>query len=254
MKLAYCLVASATVHAALFTIPSFSPEYSRETIIPVRIVVSESAGINSDGEAPQAAKRAGKARHSRVLGKPDRLSRAPTADEHSINPIPAAPRPPAETASDIPPAALTEEIGSLSYASRAGSGGLSSASGARGTGLSGAEGLGSGSGTGTGTGTGNATSQLIGAQPGYLDNPIPEYPERARRQGWQGTVLLNVLVSAEGKPQKIEITDSSGFEILDHAARAAVMRWRFHPARYGETPLESWVRVPIVFRLRDEKK
>jgi protein TonB len=67
-------------------------------------------------------------------------------------------------------------------------------------------------------------------------------------------VLLNVLVSAEGKPKKIEIKDSSGFAILDHAARAAVMRWRFHPARYGETPLESWVRVPIVFRLKDDKE
>src|SRR5262249_43678392 len=151
-------------------------------------------------------------------------------------------------ASNTPAAEWTEEAGSLTYAFRPGSGGYSSGSGAAGLGS------GSGVGTGSGAGAGNATSPLVAAYAGYLDNPIPEYPERARRQGWQGTVLLNVLVSAEGKPQKVEITDSSGFEILDHAARAAVMRWRFHPARYGETPLESWVRVPIVFRLRDEKK
>ena len=252
MKLAYCLVASATVHAALFTIPSFAPEKLQETTIPVRIVVVENAGSNGDGESPPEAKQAGKARDTRARGKPDRLSPAPTRVENSTNPTPTAPRPTTEAAFAIPSATWTEEAGSLPYASRPGSGGSSGTSGAEGLG----SGLGSGRGigTGSGAGAGNATSSLVAAQAGYLDNPIPEYPERARRQGWQGTVLLNVLVSAEGKPQKIEITDSSGFEILDHAARAAVMRWRFHPARYGDTPLESWVRVPIVFRLRDEKK
>jgi len=248
VKLAYWLVASATVHAALFTIPSFAPEKSRETTIPVPIVVVENAGIDGDGQSSQGAKQAGKARAARR--KPGKLSPAPARVEKSANPTLATPRPAAEAAFDIPPAAWTEGAGSLP--SGAGSGGYSSAGGS--------EGLGSGSGsatsigTGSGTGAGNATSPLVAAQAGYLDNPIPEYPDRARRQGWQGTVLLNVLVSAEGKPQKIEIADSSGFEILDHAARAAVMRWRFHPARYGETPLESWVRVPIVFRLKDEKK
>ena len=252
MKLAYCLVASATVHAALLTIPSFSPQKSQETTIPVRIVVVENAGSNGEGESPPGAKQAGKARDARARGKPDRHSLAPARVENSTNSTPAAPRPATEAVFAIPSATLTEEAGSLTSASRPGSAGS--------FGTSSAEGLGSGSGSGTGIGTGrgagagNATSPLVAAQAGYLDNPIPEYPERARRQGWQGTVLLNVLVSAEGKPQKIEITDSSGFEILDHAARAAVMRWRFHPARYGDTPLESWVRVPIVFRLRDEKK
>jgi periplasmic protein TonB len=250
VKLAYCLIASATVHAALFTIPSFAPEKLQETTIPVPIVVVENAGTDGDGESSQGAKQAGKARDAR--GKLGKLSPAPTRAENSASPTPAAPRPAAEAAFDIPPAAWTEEAGSLTYASRPGSGGYSGASGAEGSGSG--SGSGTGIGTGSGTGGGNATSPLVAAQAGYLDNPIPEYPERARRQGWQGTVLLNVLVSAEGKPQKVEITDSSGFEILDHAARAAVMRWRFHPARYGETPLESWVRVPIVFRLRDEKK
>ncbi len=248
MKLAYCFAASAMLHAALFTIPSFSPENSRETIIPVRIVVGESTEINGDGKPPQAAKQVGKARHSRARGKPDQPSPAPIADENSTNPIPPPPRVPVETASGIPPGAVTAETGSLSYAFRAGSGGFSSSTGAKGTWVSGTEG------SGTGTGAGNATSPLITAQAGYLDNPIPEYPERARRQGWQGTVLLNVLISSEGKPEKIEIKHGSGFEILDHAARTAVMGWRFHPARYGETALESWVTVPIVFRLNDEKK
>jgi protein TonB len=54
-------------------------------------------------------------------------------------------------------------------------------------------------------------------------------------------------------PQKIEIKESSGFEILDKAAIQAITGWRFQPARYGTTALEGWVKVPIVFRLSDKR-
>jgi protein TonB len=120
-------------------------------------------------------------------------------------------------------------------------------------------------GAGTNVSTGDAESSGGGNEgrappvrraylpPDYAHNPIPEYPERARRQGWQGTVLLDVLINQEGSPQKIEIRQSSGFEILDRAAFKAVMAWRFAPARYGETALDGWVRVPLVFRLNEEK-
>jgi protein TonB len=60
-----------------------------------------------------------------------------------------------------------------------------------------------------------------------------------------------VLVNRHGRPQKIEINRSSGYEALDQAAQKAVEKWRFHPASAGDTKLESWVRIPIVFRLED---
>lgn len=65
----------------------------------------------------------------------------------------------------------------------------------------------------------------------------------------QGKVLLRVLVSAEGKPGKIELSSSSGSDRLDQAARAAVARWRFIPARQGDRDVETWVIVPIIFKL-----
>ena len=34
------------------------------------------------------------------------------------------------------------------------------------------------------------------------------------------------------------------------AAREAVARWRFVPARRGDIAIESWVLVPIVFKLQ----
>jgi TonB family protein len=86
----------------------------------------------------------------------------------------------------------------------------------------------------------------------YARRRSPEYPERARRKGWEGTTLLKVLVDQEGTSKLIEVNRSSGFVALDRAAVKAVKRWRFHPARDGDRPIESWVEIPIQFRLKGE--
>jgi len=83
----------------------------------------------------------------------------------------------------------------------------------------------------------------------YLNNPPPAYPAVARRAGQQGKVVLRVLVNASGSPDRVEIRSSSGFDRLDDAALDAVRRWRFVPARQGDTPLAAWVLVPITFTL-----
>ena len=86
----------------------------------------------------------------------------------------------------------------------------------------------------------------------YLQNPKPAYPPISRRLGEEGKVLLRVLVTADGSPEKIELRASSGFHRLDHAAQEAVARWRFVPARRGEQAVTAWVVVPIVFSLNSE--
>jgi protein TonB len=87
------------------------------------------------------------------------------------------------------------------------------------------------------------------ADAGYLRNPAPRYPEFAQDKGWEGTVLLNVHVLPNGKPKAVEIKQSSGRKILDDSAIQAVKRWSFVPAKLGDIPTESWVEVPIDFRL-----
>jgi TonB family protein len=88
-------------------------------------------------------------------------------------------------------------------------------------------------------------------QPRYRETPKPNYPESARRKGREGTVLLRVLVNEEGRAKAIEINKSSGDDALDRAAREAVQGWRFIPARHGEKVVESWIRIPVDFRLAD---
>ncbi|QWA11324.1 energy transducer TonB [Sodalis ligni] len=83
----------------------------------------------------------------------------------------------------------------------------------------------------------------------YLNNPPPDYPRLARRAHQQGTVMLNVLVTVGGGAGEVNIAQSSGSDALDDAARQAVKRWRFIPAKRGGEPVAGWVRVPVVFRL-----
>lgn len=84
----------------------------------------------------------------------------------------------------------------------------------------------------------------------YLNNPHPAYPMASRRLREEGKVMLRVLVSRDGHPSQIELRTSSGSSRLDKAAREAVARWRFVPAKRGDAAVESWVLVPIVFKLQ----
>lgn len=87
------------------------------------------------------------------------------------------------------------------------------------------------------------------AEPDYLQNPAPAYPEAALENGWEGTVLLNVHVTGDGKADDVQIKNSSGRKILDNAAVATVAGWSFVPAKQGEQAVDSWVEVPIEFSL-----
>ena len=83
----------------------------------------------------------------------------------------------------------------------------------------------------------------------YLKNPPPEYPAFAQRQGWEGTVLLRVHVLASGKPDKVDVKQSSGRKTLDDAAVSAVRNWTFAPSKRGNTAIDGWATVPIEFKL-----
>jgi periplasmic protein TonB len=83
----------------------------------------------------------------------------------------------------------------------------------------------------------------------YLNNPAPPYPPVSKRLREEGRVLLWVLVSAEGLPQKIELRKSSGFNRLDEVAAETVQRWKFVPGMRNGAAEAMWVEVPIDFRL-----
>ena len=83
----------------------------------------------------------------------------------------------------------------------------------------------------------------------YLKNPAPTYPPLSRRMGEEGKVILRVSVNPQGAADSVEIRTTSGSPRLDEAAVNTVKRWKFIPAKRGETAIQSWVLVPIIFKL-----
>lgn len=98
--------------------------------------------------------------------------------------------------------------------------------------------------------TGGAITE---AQSDYLKNPAPAYPEAARRRGYEGTVVLTARIDKTGFVLLVGIEQSSGHSLLDEAALKAVKRWQFCPGMLGNIPVESTVRVPVKFDLKDAR-
>jgi periplasmic protein TonB len=83
----------------------------------------------------------------------------------------------------------------------------------------------------------------------YLKNPAPAYPPLSKRMGEEGKVILRVLVNPQGTADNVEIKTSSGSPRLDESAQKTVRTWKFIPAKRGDEPVQSWVLVPIIFKL-----
>lgn len=81
------------------------------------------------------------------------------------------------------------------------------------------------------------------------DNRPPRYPWTARLRGEQGQVVLRVWVSESGDASRLDVWQSSGSRVLDQAALAAVVKWRFQPARRDGHAADSLLHVPVEFRL-----
>ncbi len=64
--------------------------------------------------------------------------------------------------------------------------------------------------------------------------PIPEYPPRARREGWQGTVDVELRVNGDGTVDQANVGRSSGFAVLDAAAVTVARRSRFRLPENGQ--------------------
>ncbi|HEY5791898.1 MAG TPA: energy transducer TonB [Chthoniobacterales bacterium] len=88
------------------------------------------------------------------------------------------------------------------------------------------------------------------ARPDTPRNRPPHYPEIARRNGWEGVVIVRARVTAAGRVSSVSIHRGSSYGVLNQAALAAVKSWRFRPGSLGGQAVESAVEVPVNFSLR----
>jgi protein TonB len=62
----------------------------------------------------------------------------------------------------------------------------------------------------------------------------PPYPTISQENGEEGTVVLKIMVSPDGKVTNVGVAKSSGFARLDRAARNAGKNGRFQPNGWTE--------------------
>lgn len=85
--------------------------------------------------------------------------------------------------------------------------------------------------------------------PGIIEYKQPVYPEEMRKRGIEGRVILKILIDTVGKVIKIRIEESSGYKQFDQVAKETVLGWQFKPTRKDGKKVESWILVPIRFKL-----
>jgi TonB family protein len=83
--------------------------------------------------------------------------------------------------------------------------------------------------------------------PKCIHEPDPDYPDKARRDRVQGTVVLEGTVDVEGKVKGIEVVRS--VPELDQAAIDAVQTWKYEPATVGGVPTPMVTTITVNFLL-----
>ena len=255
MRLAGFFLLSLLLHAAALVHPGYLRERRQVELLQVKILPmepqedeagSESRGAISGSPGDAKLRGTGRAGKPRIDPKTSPYTTPPKAfaaetvammgDANASLATPGQAPAVAPAVSSVPGIDSQSSFPIGIGASGNGSGSSHTASAGFGT----RDGVGKGSGSGTG---------VLMTQARPSETPRPVYPESARREGREGSVLLRVLIDDQGRSKQVEVNRSSGSDALDRAAAEAIKRWRFHPARHGENPVESWVRIPIEFRL-----
>ncbi len=71
-------------------------------------------------------------------------------------------------------------------------------------------------------------------RPLCLSCPVPRYPLRARREGWQGEVDVGVEIAVDGRVAQATVMRSCGHAVLDKAALEVARRSRFSAPSSGQ--------------------
>jgi TonB family protein len=89
----------------------------------------------------------------------------------------------------------------------------------------------------------NAVEEL----PVPINTPAPVYPDLARSGEVEGDVVVQALITREGKVSDVKVVD--GNWVLHDAAITAVKKWTFKPALQQHKPVSVWVEIPLHFTL-----
>ena len=118
---------------------------------------------------------------------------------------------------------------------------------------------------GVGPGIGTVASQGVGegspvggeafrigggvSAPTVISQVEPEYPEEARRLGYEGTVVLEAIVRADGSVEVVRVRRSLGYG-LDEKAIEALQQWKFRPGMRDGQAVPVALNIEVNFNFR----
>lgn len=77
----------------------------------------------------------------------------------------------------------------------------------------------------------------------------PAWPAEALRREQQGRVTLAYRIGADGSVEESKVTKSSGYPLLDEAARFGLAKCTFKPATVDGKPQSAWMHMQYVWTL-----
>jgi TonB family protein len=109
-----------------------------------------------------------------------------------------------------------------------------------------------GPGNGPGSGPGDGNSIYVPGNgivvPKLIYAPEAEFSDDARRNKYQGTCMLSIIVDTQGNPQNVHVIRALGMG-LDEKALEAVRRYRFKPGTKDGKAVPVLISVAVDFRL-----
>jgi protein TonB len=90
---------------------------------------------------------------------------------------------------------------------------------------------------------------------GEVQNQLSKYltyPQRARRRGWQGQVLVAIHITHQGQLNNVRLAQSSGYALLDNSAITAIARLGQISLPESLGPLQAMdLLLPVSYQLRE---
>src|SRR5271155_4606122 len=95
---------------------------------------------------------------------------------------------------------------------------------------------------------GQGQAAPVNTPPRLVRKVEPIYAAEGRKKKIEGTVVLKILVAADGRPRDIQVTKPLGAG-LDQNAIDAVEKWLFRPGTTDGEPVAVYATVEVPFHL-----
>lgn len=77
----------------------------------------------------------------------------------------------------------------------------------------------------------------------------PPYPHTARMMGWEGQIILSLLINEKGNVSRARIHRGARYPILNEAALEHTRNWKLRPGTAQEKPVCMWGNFAVTFKL-----